>query len=258
MSVVIGVDGCRAGWIAARSAAPGGPIDLTVYPTLRALWDANRDAAHIWTDMPIGLPIDAVRGTDSGGRKVLGVRRSSLFNVPTRDAVYAGSYAEANAINRRISGKGISIQAWHIVPKIRELDALLQTDPAALDVLIESHPEVVFWALTGAPMAHNKKKAAGRAERLTVLERYVPDVAARIDAFYAHTRRKDCAYDDVVDALALMIAARFDRFDSIPNPPELDALGLPMRIVYPVGRYQASVDSQSPGSERQTHSIAVW
>ncbi|MBK9124738.1 MAG: DUF429 domain-containing protein [Chloroflexi bacterium] len=239
MSVVVGVDGCRAGWVAARSTVPGGPFDLIVYPTLRALWDANRDAAHIWTDMPIGLPISTVRGTDSGGRKVLGVRRSSIFNVPTRAAVYASTYAEANAINRRVSGKGISIQAWHIVPKMRELDALLQSDPAAKDVIIESHPEVVFWALTGAPMAHNKKRSAGRAERLAVLARFLPDVVGRIDAFYAYTLRKHCAYDDVVDALVLMVAARFDRFDSIPNPPELDEHDLPMRIVYPVGRWQA-------------------
>ena len=50
----------------------------------------------------------------------------------------------------------MSVQTWHLVPKIREVDAVAD-DPR----LVEVHPELAFAALAGTgPLA--SKKTAGR------------------------------------------------------------------------------------------------
>jgi predicted RNase H-like nuclease len=170
---VVGVDGCRSGWVAVWNTGSG--YDWMTYPTVEALWKAHRRAQAIWIDMPIGLPEGQARATDRHARVALGHRRNSVFSVPTRAAVYAADHRAACDANFERTGKKISIQAWCITPKIRELDHLLQHDPDARQIVGESHPEVVFWALSGAPMMHNKKTRAGRAERLAVLERWLPD-----------------------------------------------------------------------------------
>jgi len=53
------------------------------------------------------------------------VRKSSIFPVPCREAVYAETYEKACEVNKLLTGKLISKQAWNIVPKIRDVDRFL-------------------------------------------------------------------------------------------------------------------------------------
>ncbi|GAB4522949.1 MAG: DUF429 domain-containing protein [Anaerolineae bacterium] len=225
-----GVDGCRAGWIAIRR----GDLVWRLYPTISALWAVHARDAHILIDIPIGLPEVGPRLTEAAARQVLGARRSSVFSVPVRAAVYAESYPAGCAINAQRTGKKFSKQLWNIAPKIREVDALLHTEPSARTVLKESHPEVVFWALNGnVPLLHPKKTEAGYAERLVLLNRLLPDAAQVVEAGLRQFKRAEVARDDLVDALALAAAASIGRLKSLPDHPETDAAGLPMQIVYP-------------------------
>ena len=78
----------------------------------------------ILIDIPIGLKTggSGERLSDLGARSILKARKSSIFPVPCREAIYAKTYKEACEVNERLTGKRISKQAWNIVPKIRDVD----------------------------------------------------------------------------------------------------------------------------------------
>jgi predicted RNase H-like nuclease len=208
---VIGVDGCASGWIAASRDARG---------------------AIIAVDVPIGLLECGARDCDVEARRLLGVRRSSVFPAPIRPILAATSQADASRIRRSIEDKGVSIQTWAIVPKIVEVDGFLRADEARREIVREVHPEVSFFFLNGErPMSAAKRKAVGQAERLSILRHWGGE--AIIDAL-ARRRELDCKADDIVDALvALWTAERIARGTaiSIPGRPPLDAYGLRMEML---------------------------
>jgi predicted RNase H-like nuclease len=145
---VIGVDGCASGWIAASRDARG---------------------AIIAVDVPIGLLECGARDCDVEARRLLGVRRSSVFPAPIRPILAATSQADASRIRRSVEDKGVSIQTWAIVPKIVEVDGFLRADEARREIVREVHPEVSFFFLNGErPMSAAKRKAVGQAERLSM------------------------------------------------------------------------------------------
>ncbi|MFW5691054.1 MAG: DUF429 domain-containing protein [Chloroflexota bacterium] len=229
-----GIDGCSGGWIA-LALNDDGTHTARLYADIRAFWKAQRGTVtRALIDIPIGLPEDDTRPVDALARKRLRSRRSSVFAVPVRAAFDADDYAAACDINQQYTGRRFSKQTWNIMPRIREVDALLRQTKAARPVLLESHPEVVFAALSGGrPMGYSKRHALGFLTRLEVLEGYIPAARSIIRRVYAE-HAKALNVDDVVDALALATAARFDRLASVPEDPDTDAHGLPMQIVYPV------------------------
>jgi predicted RNase H-like nuclease len=124
-----------------------------------------------------------------------------------RPMLAARSQAEASAIGRaRREGGGLSAQAWNIVPKIREADALLTPD--LQERVREGHPEVAFARLGGGPMAHRKKTAQGRTDRLGVLTGRGLDGAALLRAVREAHPKRAVADDDVIDAAVLALSAQ--------------------------------------------------
>jgi predicted RNase H-like nuclease len=233
--VLVGVDGCRAGWLAITVDDDTWRADL--FPTVGDLWNALYDASLILIDMPIGLPSEdiPIRECDYVARKLLSpFRHSSVFPPPTRAAIKAETYPQACAINQRLTGSRFTVQTWNIVPKIREIDALMLAEVAARSRIRESHPEVAFWMLAGGrPMWYPKRKKVGRAERLASLRAVFPPADAVFERIKADFPRRDVAPDDIIDALALVVmAAGEGPLLSIPVMPEFDDRGLPMEIVY--------------------------
>ncbi|MEM9295813.1 MAG: DUF429 domain-containing protein, partial [Planctomycetota bacterium] len=127
----VGLDGCKAGWVAA--SFDGQALAFRLFDSIEA-WAADDDwqAPQTLIDMPIGLlsagcPGDppyapGVRGCDAAARRLLGPRRSSVFAAPSREALAAPDYPSANAANRAAIGKGLSKQAYYLIPKVREVD----------------------------------------------------------------------------------------------------------------------------------------
>jgi predicted RNase H-like nuclease len=196
--------------------------------------------ALVLIDMPIGLPerVLPVRGCEPEARRLLGPRRSSVFSPPCRAALAETSYPEASAANRRETGRGLSRQSWGIAAKIAALDEALRKgalDPARATVW-EAHPELCLWAMNGGrPMHHWKRTPAGQRERIRLLNRVEPGLGRWIAAQSPRLRGHGAAPNDLVDALALAVAARrgYPRgFRAIPYPPQHDARGLPMQMVY--------------------------
>lgn len=229
----VGVDGCKSGWFLVALDDAGQLLEQAIYPHFANIVAKYKSAApHILVDMPIGLPESGSRGCDVAARKVLSLRRSSVFAIPVRAAFAAETYPEACDINQRITGKRFAKQTWHIMPKIREVDALLRQDHDLVSQVLEAHPEVVFYGLAGQPMAHNKKTAEGYQQRIDVLAGFMPHVAEDIAHIERQYKKTQVMRDDIVDAYALAIAAKHGNLATLPEKPAHDAEGLPMQIVY--------------------------
>ena len=168
-----GLDGCRAGWVLASLTAEPGAIDGAPGPGLRveirllaSFAEAValvRDATlvSLAVDMPIGLPGAGPRPADQAARRRLGPRRSSVFPTPVRATLGARDYPEALARSRAVDGRGLSKQAFNLLPKIAEVDAAMT--PELQDRIVECHPEVGFARLAGRPLATTKHHPAGLA-----------------------------------------------------------------------------------------------
>ena len=122
---VVGVDGCRGGWVAAVWDTQSVTCVCAVFPTFSALLAAHRDAERIGVDIPIGLPQRGARSCDVQARRVLGPRKASVFPAPARPLLGITDFAEALATSRRLADSGLSLQAFGLLAKIGEVDAAL-------------------------------------------------------------------------------------------------------------------------------------
>lgn len=233
----IGVDGCPAGWFAV-AIGRNGEYALGCHGSIEELWRCAPSARAILIDIPIGLPSQAGAGrrVDAMARAQLAPRRhASVFSPPCREALAARTYAEACRINQRVCGRKLSIQTWHIMPKIKAVDDFLQATPAAQKIIRETHPEICFWALAGGvPMRYSKKDARGRADRLALLQRVYPASETIFAAALARFTRRQVARDDILDALVNAVTALHlgQCGATLPEDPPLDRCGLPMEMVF--------------------------
>ncbi|MGD8991537.1 MAG: DUF429 domain-containing protein [Desulfobacterales bacterium] len=231
----VGVDGCKKGWFAV-SLGSGRNWAIDVYKTINVLWDAVKPLSMMFIDIPIGLPHSNRRACDLETRQLLGRRGSSVFGVPCRRALQAKNYHQACRINKQVVGVKLSIQAWQIAAKIKEVDTWLQNTRKAQSMVCESHPELCFWALAGKhSMAYPKKTVQGFTERYSVLKKIYPQSGAIVKQALNAFQRKELARDDILDALVLAVSARFSagKPKTVPLKPALDKKGLAMQIVYP-------------------------
>jgi predicted RNase H-like nuclease len=223
--VVAGVDGCRAGWVMVSRRLADGALTVAVAPHWTGL---PQHAATIAVDMPIGLSVDGSRGCDMLARRLLPGRASSVFPVPARSMLDFDTYPQANAWGKA-RGRGLSKQAWNILPRIRDLDRVLL--PADQDRVFEAHPELAFARLNGGTPPPPKRLAEGRARRLWLLRR------AGVKGLGPLLRDlpRGVAADDLLDAAALTLTAErilAGRGVRLGGTPPRDARGLRMEIWY--------------------------
>jgi predicted RNase H-like nuclease len=239
----LGADGCRGGWLAVKIALDNS-WEVKLFKKFSQLWDYYPQASLLLVDIPIGLrqgsprPRSAERlerRCDQEARKLLGARKSCVFRVPCRSAVYARTYDQALARNEKLTGTRLFNATWNIVPKIREVDEFLAAHREARPLVREMHPELCFWSLNGCrPLQYSKAKEAGYRERLELLQTYYPQAQALLDHGLSAYLRKEVKRDDILDALCGALTARkgFANLSAIPLKPEWDRQGLPMEMVY--------------------------
>lgn len=240
----VGIDGCPSGWIAV-SLVPNLPPKAAIFATFRELLDGVSNNAVIVVDMPIGLPERGEKGgrvAERAARLLANVPSSSVFGIPSRQAVYAetaeglsqvdklASHRRAVAVARATSATatGFSIQAFSIFPRIRQIDQLVRAQPALLDRVLESHPEVAFCALNGWRRVARKKSADGIEQRKQILTR----IGFEREFLNSAPPRK-AKVDDFLDAACMAaVAVRHTRGEAIPHPSPLerDAHGIPIAI----------------------------
>jgi predicted RNase H-like nuclease len=227
---LVGVDGCRGGWLVVVHAASR--LDTRVFADWPALITGVPTGALVGVDIPIGLPATGSRRCDLEARQRLKPPRgSSVFPAPVRECLREGTYSELSDSHRRIDGRGLTRQAYFLLPKIRQVDQYVMADPSRQRRIHEVHPEVSFalWN-RGAPMAHNKSKPAGRAERERLIDAVWPGERERL---WAAVRGRGCGRDDLNDALAaLWTVRRIAAGDAVrmPQESELDERGVRMEI----------------------------
>ena len=143
-----------------------------------------------------------------------------MFPAPPREVLAAPDYAQACAVARRLTGRAISLQTFHITPKIAEWDAVAPARPGRRGASRARAADAGARTSDFAP----KKSARGAGQRIAALARWV-DPAAR----WA-TCRAGARLDDVLDALAVAWSAqRWARGAAEVLGDERDARGRPMR-----------------------------
>src|SRR4030095_8030419 len=234
--LMAGVDGCRAGWLVvlayplARNAHEHQVTVCARFDEVLALLPPSTVSA---VDIPIGLLVEQQPGgrdCDRCARRWLERLSSSVFTPPTRPLVDATHYAQ-------VRGHGVSIQAFNILPKIREVDRVMT--PTLQQRVYEAHPELAFQFLAGHPLQDRKKTVAGRAERLRILETipspWFHGIRVAFEQVLHACKRTDVAPDDILDAYVLMwTALRIWRAQAhrVPRIPQHDARGISLEILY--------------------------
>jgi predicted RNase H-like nuclease len=143
----------------------------------------------------------------------------------------------AKQIQRRhhALGRGISQQAWRILPKIREVDDFLRADVKRAEQILEVHPEVCFAQWNGGtPISSNKKGAPGKAARAALIDDIWSMQRERLLDELKRTDRGRFEVDDLYDAFAALWTMRRykeGRSRTLPATPERDADNLPMQII---------------------------
>jgi predicted RNase H-like nuclease len=199
-----------------------GAVTWTVCADAAEVLAATAGCAAVGVDIPLGLPTGAARrACDEETARRLGRARSSVFPAPPRPVLAARSYADACAVSQRLCGRKISLQSFHIGPKIMEWDTVEL--PAHV---VEVHPELVMRALAPETEFAPKKSARGAGHRIAALARWVDPALALADL------PAGARLDDVLDALAASwSAARWARGTAEVIGAEVDDRGRPMRVV---------------------------
>lgn len=221
---IAGIDGFRRGWIA--MVKDGNTIEQRVCATDDELLVLFNECAVVAIDIPIGLADRGPRSCDHHARRFLGRRASSVFPAPLRSLIALRDYAEANRISRQIQQRGISKQGFAIVPKVEQIDRILQRHHELRGRVYEVHPEVSFAMWNGgAAIEASKRTADGLAARRKLVEEHFGAIAAT---------PRGASEDDVLDAYAALWTAEriiAGRAQSLGDS-RFDVTGLPMRIVY--------------------------
>ena len=232
--LVAGVDGAKGGWVmATTSTVPGSPVKFWLTTSFAEVW--ARALKHkmlaVGVDMPIGLPGKDKRSSDLEAREILGPRRSSLFWTPPLCVLEATTHPGANWLSKSTTGRGLSVQAFNLLPKVREVRGVLtpaDLAPQTQPQLAEVHPETSLAVLAGEPMSISKRRRGGLAERLAVLAPEFDDLQWEL----VHKIRP-CEMHDLFDAVAAAWTARRMAAGTakILGQGEVDETGYPMSIL---------------------------
>ncbi|WP_405198449.1 DUF429 domain-containing protein [Christiangramia sp. LLG6405-1] len=230
----VGVDGCKYGWVSVCFSTE----EIIAVENIENLISYYPAQALIFIDVPIGLKSEKnkLRNCEELARQLLPKnRKSSIFPVPCRESLQAETYSEASYINKAILGKGISMQTWFIISKIKEIDQFLVQNKQERNNIKESHPEISFQFLNdGKPLKYTKKTENGIFERLHILSQFKPEAEKLYKLGLKKYRRKEVAKDDLLDAMCLGITAELSEIygKRIPIQPEKDEYGIKMAIHY--------------------------
>ena len=231
--VYLGIDGCKYGWICAQLKNEA--VSLTLLGHINEV--KKVDSQRIFIDIPIGLGDQFnTRTIDFELRKLLSKKRkSSVFTPPIREALEAPTYQLGNQINKSISGKGISIQAWNIGHKIKEVNQFLSQNRFYQKKMSESHPELCFEILNNGPLNHSKKTLSGMEERIKIINEYINISFQEIRNFGKECKSDKAKLDDIIDAIVLSLSAmRWEMSGKrqITQEKEKDTFKLPFNIKY--------------------------
>ena len=197
---LIGVDGTSSGWIASIGNSRDKSLSSIKFSEdLNKLMSDYPDSVVV-IDMPIELnKKNYLRTCDVLAKKYLGKTfQSSIFIPPLKRVLKCNTYQEANKLSRKITGKGLSKQSWHLKRKISEVEQISKLSYK----VYEGHPECSFKMLKKEPLKAKKKSVSGIFERLDLLKRVGLDplsVSLKLE------NNSSIKIDDVLDSMVLFV-----------------------------------------------------
>ncbi len=199
---LIGVDGTSSGWI----ASIGNSIDKRL-STVKFFEDLDKllsdyPESIVVIDMPIELnKKNYLRTCDVLAKKFLGrAFQSSIFIPPLKRVLKCNTYQEANELSKKIVGKGLSKQSWHLKSKISEVQQISKLS----NKIYEGHPECSFKMLKNESLSAKKKSVSGIFERLDLLKKVGLDP---LSVNLKLENNSSIKIDDVLDSMVLFITA---------------------------------------------------
>lgn len=227
-SVSVGVDGCKGGWLVAT--IEDGSLEFNLVRDLSPLFENTQ--ARVLVDMPMGLPAHERRLCDLEARALLGHRRSTLFPVATRPALYAPTYHECCEVNARLQGCRVSKQLWNLCAKIRHLDTIIRARADLHERVAEGHPELAFLRCSSNCAAlPSKRTPEGLHQRVSVINQLLStNVRDLIDSFLSHHARNATVVDCLDAAVLALFLFKGQGGVAFLGDGAQDEFGIPMRI----------------------------
>ncbi|MFK8005580.1 MAG: DUF429 domain-containing protein [Saprospiraceae bacterium] len=234
----VGIDGCKYGWIAIKIRKDT-QFSISKHSEFSSIFKEYPDAEKYLVDMVIGLADkNHPREVEFLARQKLKPNHtSSVFTPPCRAAVYEKTYEAAKEKNKTILGKSFSIQAWNIVPKIKEVDEFILKNHEYQNRIFEAHPEVCFASLNNQiPMIFKKKEKEGIEERINLLQVLFPKSKEIFEKGNIQFLKKEVKSDDLIDSLSLAVTGYLGMkygFDFlISKEKKQDIYGLEMNMIF--------------------------
>ena len=199
---LIGVDGTSTGWVASiGSSQKKGLSTIKFLENLDEIFLDYPDSVVV-IDMPIELnEKNYLRECDILAKRYLGNNfQSSIFIPPLKKVLKCDNYEQANSLSKKIAGKGLSKQSWHLKNKISEVQDLCKLS----NKIYEGHPECSFKMLKNASLEAKKKSVKGIFERLDLLRKVGLDPLSTSLKLENNSAIK---IDDVLDSMVLFITA---------------------------------------------------
>jgi predicted RNase H-like nuclease len=233
--MIAGIDGCKGGWlvVVAASWPVRGGIHAMVCRDFATVIAVTTDCTRVLVDMPIGLPDGSTtwpRQCDDEGMQILGsVRGKSIFYARPRSAMTETVYRSFCDRHAELVGKGCSQQAFAIVPKIRQIDDIMNCELQGR--ILEYHPELAWLRANGNLLMEKKSTQDGKTQRREFLRLCVPTLADL--ETWCNKLGRAAAIDDLFDALVgLKVAAEVEQGYRIPVQPPVDCKQLRMEMWY--------------------------
>ena len=199
---IVGVDGTSSGWVASIGSSQKKCLHtIKSLENLDELFSDHPDSLVV-IDMPIELnEKNYLRECDILAKRYLGKNfQSSIFIPPLKKVLKCDSYREANSLSKKIVGKGLSKQSWHLKNKISEVQDFCKLS----NKIYEGHPECSFKMLKSQPLEAKKKSVNGIFERLDLLRKVGLDPLSTSLKLENNTAIK---IDDVLDSMVLFVTA---------------------------------------------------
>ncbi len=199
---LVGVDGTSSGWIASIGSSTDKSLSIIkFYEDLNKLLSDYPNSVVV-IDIPIELnETNYLRTCDILAKEYLGAAfQSSIFIPPLKRVLECTTYKEANELSKRISGKGLSKQSWHLKSKICEVQEISEI----FNEIYEGHPECSFKMLKNEPLKAKKKSVLGIFERLNLLKGVGLDplsVSLKLE------NKSAVKIDDILDSMVLFTTA---------------------------------------------------
>ena len=200
-----GLDGCKAGWLIFYYQDRQYQFQLiNSIAEATAIFERSK---KVLVDIPIGLSSENYnRQIEKQIRKLLKNRSSTIFTPPCREALEQDDYQKSNQLNRQITGKGLSKQAFNIGKKIAEVDNFLKTNRSFQ--LVESHPELCFKILNGQVLQSKKNTREGQHQRRKIISNLSIGLDQTIEKALKTYPNSKAQPDDIIDAAILCLSAQ--------------------------------------------------